>query len=175
MIVNVGHKEYGYSRVDFVRSELQHYLDNVASKYSGDFVEENKRLAKDILEGRRLSRYTAIAGGVIIATIALLDLIHPGIALASGDKAIEVAGNIDTTPIDKFFKEVYWTMLKVLFYISTPIWAWVGYVLAMGGANNEKRTQAKKIGTGLVVGTAVAFSAPWLNSQLHKLLHLIFT
>lgn len=175
MIVNVGSRECGYQRVDFLRSELQHYLDNVAPRFSGDFVEENKRIAKDIIEGKNLSKYMKIAGGVVVASLALVTLISPDMALASGKVAVETASHIDTTPLDRFFKEVYWTMLKVLFYISSPIWAWVGYILAFGGANNEKRTHAKRLGIGLVSGTALAFAGPWLNTVYHKFLAFIFS
>jgi hypothetical protein len=58
-------------------------------------------------------------------------------------------------------------------YIATPILAWVGYILATGGANSEKRTQAKKVATGLVIGTGVAVSAPYLTKQLFRLWHLL--
>jgi hypothetical protein len=174
MRINVGCKEYGYSRIELVRSELQHYLDNVATKYEGDFVEENKRLARDFLSGRNLSRYVGIASSVIIASVALLGLMSPELALAQGTQAVEVAGHIDVSPLDRFFNEVYWTMFKVLMYIATPVWAWVGYILTLGGANNEKRTQAKKVGVGLISGTAVTASAPWATRQLFNLWKLIF-
>jgi hypothetical protein len=52
-------------------------------------------------------------------------------------------------------------------YISTPVWAWVGFILATGGANSEKRTQAKKVATGLVLGTAITASAPYLTRLIY--------
>lgn len=173
MRINVGHKEYGYNRVDLVKTQLQHYLENVAPRYNGEFVEQNKALAKDFLSGKNLAKYAGMVGGVVLASFALLSLAEPSLALAKG-VAIPVNGIIDTQPLDRFFKEVYWAMFRVLMYISVPVWAWVGIILATGGANEGKRTQAKKVGTGLIIGTGITASAPFVVRQLFALWSKLF-
>jgi hypothetical protein len=172
--INVGNKEYGYDRVDVVKSSLQHYLDNVAPRYNDDFVEKNRQLAKDFLNGKNLAKYAGLVGGVVLASIALLGLAEPSLAFAQGDSVV-ANGIINTDPLDRFFKEVYWAMFRILMYISTPVWAWVGIILATGGANEGKRTQAKKIGLGLIVGSGITASAPWVTKQLVNLWKIIFS
>lgn len=175
MRVNVGCRELGIEYKPIKKTHvdmLKHYIDNVAPKYSGDFVEENKAFAKDILSGKKLVKYASLAGAVIFGSLALLGMMAGD--PVSANAVIEVSGHIDTSPLDRFFKEIYWTMFKVLMYIATPVWAWVGYILATGGANSEKRTQAKKVATGLVIGTAITASAPWASGQLFRLWTIVF-
>lgn len=165
MRVNIGTKESGYmpvkvSHVDY----LQHYLDNVVVKYEGDFVEQNKELAKDWLNKRNLAKYAGLVGVTFIGALALISL------ATVGDHTLAVTattGFVDISPLERFFNSVYWTMFRVLMYISTPVWAWVGFILATGGANSEKRTQAKKVATGLVCGTAITASAPYLTRLIY--------
>lgn len=164
MKINVGTKEKGYMPVQKTHEDiLQHYLNNVAVKYEGDFVEQNKELAKDWLSKRSLIKYAGLVGVTFLGVVTL-------IGMATGDPVFASSGIvIDTSPLDKFFNTIYWTMVKCLMYIATPVWAWVGYILATGGANSEKRTQAKRVATGLVIGSGVVVSAPFLTRQLFRL------
>jgi hypothetical protein len=171
MKVNVGSRKTGYTTQNYLEHTMKHYLDNVADKYEGEFVEENKSFARDFLKGKNLAKYSKLAGAVLLGSIALFGLMSGEV---SASTVVAKAVHIDTSPLDRFFKEIYWTMFKVLMYIATPVWAWVGYILAVGGANNEKRTQAKKVGAGLVVGTAITASAPWATRQLFRLWSLVF-
>lgn len=163
MRINVGTKEKGYIAIakENHMDLLQHYLDNVAPKYEGDFVERNKQLAKDWLSKKNLAKYAGLVGVTFIGAMALIGL------MTTGDPTLATDGIIDISPLEKFFNSVYWTMFRVLMYISTPVWAWVGFILATGGANSEKRTQAKKVATGLVIGTAITASAPYLTRVIY--------
>lgn len=162
MRINVGTKEKGYIPVKVSHTDyLQHYLDNVAVKYEGDFVEQNKALAKDWLNKKNLSKYAGLVGVTCIGALALISL------ATVGDTTLATDGIIDVSPLERFFNSVYWTMFRVLMYISTPVWAWVGFILATGGANSEKRTQAKKVASGLVLGTAITASAPYLTRLIY--------
>jgi hypothetical protein len=168
MRVNVGTKERGYVAVTKSHEEiLQHYLDNVADKYEGDFVERNKSLAKDWINKKSLAKYAGLVGVTFLGVMSLVSLATDPTAVFASTGTV-----IDTTPLDRFFNTIYWTMAKVLMYIATPIWAWVGYILATGGANSEKRTHAKRVASGLVIGTGIVVSAPFLTRQLFRLWHL---
>jgi hypothetical protein len=166
MKINVGCRERGIEFAPIRKTHvdlLQHYLDNVADKYEGDFVEKNKKFAKDILNKKNLVKYGSLVGTTFLGVMTL-------IGLMSGDPTYASTGAIiDTGPLDRFFNTVYWTMFRVLMYISTPVWAWVGYILATGGSNSEKRTQAKRVATGLIIGTGITASAPYLTRQLFNL------
>jgi hypothetical protein len=159
--VNVGTKERGYVAVVNHEDYLQRYLDNVADKYEGDFIERNKELEKDWLANRDLSKYAKLIGVTFLGAVALIGL------MTTGDVTLATDGIIDISPLERFFNTVYWTMFRVLMYISTPVWAWVGFILATGGANSEKRTQAKKVASGLVIGTAITASAPYLTRVVY--------
>lgn len=162
MRVNVGTKERGYIAVERTYEDLlRNYLDNVAPKYQGDFIEQNKSLANDWLKKGRVVKYAGMVGVTILASLSLISL------MTIGDTSLAGNGIIDISPLEKFFNSIYWTMFRVLMYISTPVWAWVGFILATGGANSEKRTQAKKVATGLVVGTAITASAPYLTRLIY--------
>lgn len=165
MRVNIGTRELGYVAIQRNHEDLlKHYLDNVAPKYEGDFIDKNRELAKDWLSKKNLAKYAGLVGVTFIGAMALLGLIGAG----DPTYAVEVStGVIDISPLERFFNSVYWTMFRVLMYISTPVWAWVGFILATGGANSEKRTQAKKVATGLVVGTAITASAPYLTRVIY--------
>lgn len=169
MKVNVGTREKGYMPVQRNHEDiLKHYLDNVAYRYEGDFIEQNKSLAKDWLSKKDLLKYGNLVGVTVLSFMALVQLaIEPTAVFAS------TGVGIDTSPLDRLFSNVYWTMLKILGYITTPVWCWIGYILATGGANSEKRTQAKRVATGLVIGTGVAVGAPWLTKQLFRLWHIV--
>jgi hypothetical protein len=169
MKVNVGTREKGYMPIKKSHEDiLQNYLDNVAYKYEGDFVEINKSLAKDWLSKRNLVKYAGLVGITFLGTVTLIGLgTEPTAVFAS------TGGGIDTGPLDRLFSTVYWTMVKVLGYITTPVWCWVGYILATGGANSEKRTRAKQVATGLVIGSGIAIGAPYLTKQLFRLWHLV--
>lgn len=165
MKVCVGTRETGYQPIH--KSLLEDYLLDISNKYEGSFVEENRKFIKDYLSGKDLSKYLTIGASLFYASLALLGLMSGDVVHASG-------GIINMNPLDKFFKEVYWTMFKVIMYVSTPVWAWVGIILSTSGANQEKRTLAKKIGTSLVVGTGISASAPWATRQLFNLWKFIF-
>lgn len=162
MRINVGTKEKGYIAVERTYEDLlRNYLDNVAPKYQGDFVENNKSLAINWLNKRNIAKYAGMVGAVVVASLALISLMTVGDTTLAGNSIIDIS------PLERFFNSIYWTMFRVLMYISTPVWAWVGFILATGGANSEKRTQAKKVATGLVVGTAITASAPYLTRAIY--------
>lgn len=169
MIVNIGSKENGYYRVSStVRDVLENYLDNVAPRMNKGAVEENVDLARSILSGKSIAKYSRLIGTVLLASVSLLGLLSPELAFAT------TGAHIDISPLDKFFNEVYWTMFKVLMYLSTPVWAWIGFILALGGANNEKRTLAKRLAGSLIAGTGMAAGAPWASDALFSLWKTIF-
>lgn len=161
MRVNIGTKEIGYMPVVRTHEDLlKHYLDNVANSYEGDFIEKNKELARDWLSKKSLAKYAGLVGVTFVGAMALVGL------MTTGDPTLATNGIIDISPLERFFNTVYWTMFKILMYISTPVWAWVGFILATGGANSEKRTQAKRVASGLVIGTAITASAPYLTRMI---------
>lgn len=175
MIVNVGTRECGYTQVTSFEDQLKHYLDNVADKYEGELIEENKKFAEDILKGNSLIKYAKMIGMVTLATVALLDLATGGVYAQSAEVFAQGTDHliIDTSPLDKLFSQVYWTMVKALMYVTTPIWAWIGYTVLLSGTSSEKRTVAKKTGIGLFCGTGIVVLAPWLTKQMMKLWNLL--
>lgn len=147
---------------------LKHYINNVPKKFEGEFVEANVELAKEIINGKiNYKKWAKVVTGVAVCMGALIGLIDPSSAFA-------YSGYVDVSPLDRFFSEIYWSLFKVLGYLSLPVWGWVGITLATGGASVEKRTTAKKIGTSLVVGTGFVVGAPWLSQTLVHLWEHIF-
>lgn len=148
MIVNIGHRDFGYTCIDT--------LNEVVS------------IPKDISIDKKIElvRYLKILSGALIIAYSALSLAYPDLALASTI--------VNTQPLDRLFSEIYHVLVKVMAYLSTPIWAWVGYTFAFAGNNVEKRTVAKKIAIGLFAGTGITLSAPWLTDQLFALWNMIY-
>jgi hypothetical protein len=158
MIINVGTKETGYKEIHDTRL-LEEYLDSVSPR---QVVTEDK---KPFLSGRRFEKFLKISMIVLYGGLTLLGV---------SDIADAASTIINVAPLEKFFNEVYWTLFKVALYLSVPVWAWVGIIISTGGANQEKRTLAKKVGTGLVIGTGIIASAPWGSEQLYNVWRHVF-
>jgi hypothetical protein len=84
------------------------------------------------------------------------------------------SGTIDTTPIDGFFDEVYWLILKIAGYVSTPVVAWAGYNVVVSGTSSEKRAIAKSTLLWVVIGLGVIAGAPWASKAVIALWGSLF-
>jgi hypothetical protein len=160
--VNIGCREYGYSVLPSnTKKQLLDYINNVAPKYGdNEFIKDNVKIAKELLDGKILDR-RKIAMQYVIGFIAIASMLEPSIA--------EASSGIDISPLNKFFKEVYWTMFKITLYISTPVYAWCGYVLLLGGASTDKRKLAKNIALWATLGLGVTAGAPWASESIYNL------
>jgi hypothetical protein len=179
VVVNVGHRDYVYKHshtLNQTQHYLQHYINNVSKQYEGEEVESNIRLARDIIAGKKIDikkygKFIAIATAVVAAFVAFG--VDPISAASLHD--VPVTGHIDLSPLDRFFKEVYFNMLKGLMYILTPVYAYIGYVLVGAGSNAGKRTQAKSIAVWSTIAAGVVAGAPWLAKMVYQLwVHIVF-
>lgn len=156
---------------------LDRYIEEAPKKYEGDFVEKNVELAKQIKSGKiNYRKLVAVGTGCAIVVGALLGLIDPTSAFASTHHAVTTtAGLIDADPLKKFFHEIYYSLLRIILYLTIPVWAWVGVTLAFSGANVERRTMAKKIGSALIIGVGFVVGAPWIANQIYNLWVHVFS
>lgn len=150
MKINIGHRDVGYQTISILENKISDNSKPLVYKYAQD----------------NTAKHMAIVSGALIVIYSALSLAFPDMALATGV--------VNTQPLDTLFKEIYYVLVKVMAYLSTPIWAWVGYTFAFAGNNVEKRTVAKKIAIGLVLGTGITLSAPWLTDQLFALWRMIY-
>jgi hypothetical protein len=169
LIVNIGHRNYGYVRLDYQwKQQLEHYLDNVSDKYEGELVDANKHLAKSLLSGNTdWKKYAKIALKTAAVVLAFLTL-ETDTIYAAPDVGIDIS------PIKTFSMGIWWTMFKAFSYLSVPIIGWAGYILLFAGANTGKRTSAKLILIGVITGLLFLGSAPWASHQLEVLVTKVF-
>lgn len=174
IVVNVGHKNYGYTEVKPLWMEqLDHYINNVSTKYGEKFVAENIEIAKDIISGKKINwaKYAKIAGLIGVAIAAFADLtampVSAAVAFAPHDA-------IDLGPLDKFTNSVWWTMFKAGCYIATPLLGWAGWTILFSGTNTGKRTTAKVMLISIIGGLLFLAGAPWAKDQLVNLVSRVF-
>lgn len=99
-----------------------------------------------------------VIGGVVCLT-ALTGEVTTAFAMPPGQ-------SIPLGPVDYVFGVAYWTMVKIASLVGAPLGAWAGYNLTIGGAEEHKRTIAKKIGKYCIIGAGVMMLAPWGWDQI---------
>lgn len=172
MKINVGHKDYGYYELSTeTEGILTHYIENIAPKYKGTFTSKNMQLAKDILRNKKISfnKYEKILRVATISMLALTSMVDPDFAVTTF-----ASDSIDLRPIDKLSSQIYWLMFKSLLYITTPLYAYVGYILLFAGASTEKRKRAKELGITVAGATGVVAGAPWVAKVFYNAWVAIF-
>lgn len=170
MKVTCGGKELVVQKEMTYEQLLDHYINEVPKKYEGQIVEQNVELAKQIKSGKiNYKKLVVVGTGCAIIVGALIGLIEPTSAFASTHHAVTTVAQINTDPLKKLFNTIYYAMLRVVLYLTIPVWAWVGITLAFSGANVERRTLAKKIGSGLVIGVGFVVASPWIANQIYNL------
>src|SRR5690242_2776777 len=141
VIVNVGHKDYGYIRLH------QDAICNLA------VPEENRK--EKLRKAVKLAAKTLTI--IEIAIIALDLFAQTGFA-----HAIPASSDIiDLSPLDTLQHEIWLLMLKGILYVAVPVYAWCGYIFAFAGHNAGKRTTAKWVALAMTGGIAFVCGAPW--------------
>jgi hypothetical protein len=158
LVVNMGHKNYGYRNVLADYGVPQEMLDIKPSK---------------------LEKFVKIASkAIMIIEIALLALdLCAGTSFASviAPGAVATAGDlIDLGPLNTFQHELWLLMLRGILYLAIPVYGWCGYVFALAGQNGGKRTAAKWIAASMTGGIAFVAGAPWAGNAVYKFFRAIF-
>jgi hypothetical protein len=157
LVINVGHKAYGYR--------------NILEDYGA-----SKEMIN--IEPRKIEKFVKLATKAVTAIeVALIALdLFAGTSFASAaDPAVPASGDIiNLDPLDTLQHEIWLLMLKGILYLAIPVYGWCGYVFALAGNNAGKRTTAKWIGLSMTGGIAFVAGAPWAAGAVYKLFRAVF-